>query len=754
MEINGQMNEDLVPLSLLDEGEEGVIYSFSGGRKLISRLASIGIVPGVKIKILRNTGNLIIVLTSDTRVALGRRQAERITVARITPVLREKEEEEVKKTILVALAGQPNVGKSTVFNVLTGLSQHVGNWPGKTVEKKEGVYIDDGIELKIIDLPGTYSLGAFSEEEKVARDYIIQEHPDIVVLIANATVLERSLYLLSELLLLETPIIVAINMLDVAEENGIQIDIEALKKSLGLPVVPMIATKNRGIKELVKSIIDFTEGRLEYNPRLPLVSKDHQDIFLRLVELIKGHIPMSFTETWVATKLMEGDPDVSEIIKDTVPPERWNEIQTLLIRHEDALRAVVGGRYDWIEDVTRAAISRFKRGEVLTTDRIDHVLTRPIIGIPILLGILAVVFILTFKIGFPIQKYLEFLVSSLGRWVDESLSNEPWWLKGIIVKGVIGGAGSVLTFIPILVIFFISMAFLENVGYMARAAFVMDRFMHIVGLHGKSFLPMCLGFGCNVPSIMGARIVESHKARLLTIFLTPFVPCTARLAAMTFVAAAIFGEKALIISWSLVTINIIALGIIGIVASRVFLKDEPVPFIMELPLYHKPDLKTIFYAVWSRISAFIKKAGSVILIFSIFMWIMSNIPGGVIENSMLAWIGRILEPIGRPFGLDWKMMVALISSIVAKENSVATLSVLYGVGEHGLMNILPSVINHASALSFLIILMLFIPCMPTIAVMKQEMGSWRWFLTSFLTMLGVSFLFGLLGYHIALAIGI
>lgn len=748
------MEKELFPMSDLNEGEEGIVYSFSGGHKLISRLAGIGIVPGVKVKVLRNTGNLIIIFASDTRIALGRGQAEKILVARTRPIEKPKTEGVKKKTIYVALAGQPNVGKSTVFNVLTGLSQHVGNWPGKTVEKKEGFHESGDIEIKIVDLPGTYSLGAYSEEEKVARDFIIQEHPDVVVLIANATVLERSLYLLSELLSMESPVIVAVNMLDVAEKNGIQIDFDALSASLGIPVIPMIATKNKGIKELVATIIDLVEGRLEYKPKLPAVSKDHEDLFIKIKEIIKDNIPMSHTEEWIAAKLMEGDPEITENMKLVLPNEKWNTIQSLLINHEDALRAVVGGRYDWIENITRAAIKRFKRGEVLITDRIDHILTRPIFGIPILLTILAFVFILTYKVGFPVQKYFEYLISSLGNWINKELVNEPWWLRGIIVKGIIGGVGSVLTFIPVLTIFFFSMSFLENVGYMARAAFVMDRFMHIVGLHGKSFIPMCLGFGCNVPSIMGARIVESKRARLLTIFLTPFVPCTARLAAMTFVAAAIFGEKALFVSWSLISINIIVLGLSGILASKIFLRDEPVPFIMELPLYHKPNVRTIFFAVWSRLYAFIKKAGTVILLFSVLMWIMSNIPTGSIENSMLSWFGRLLEPIGNIVGLNWKMMVALISSIVAKENAVATLSVLYNVGEEGLMSKLPEIINHASALSFLIILMLFIPCLPTIAVMKQEFESWKWFIASFLTMLLASFLTGFFAYHVALWLNI
>ena len=747
------MNGEVFPLTLFEEGEEGFVYLLSGGEGFVSRLAGMGIIAGTSIKVLRNSGGQIIVLASDTRIALGKGQADKILV--VKKAIKDIETTtKAEKRLLVALAGQPNVGKTTVFNLLSGLSQHVGNWPGKTVEIKEGVYVSQGTELTLVDLPGTYSLSAFSEEERVARDFIIQEHPDVVVLIVNASALERSLYLLTELLLLETPIIVGVNMLDVASTQGMHIDINALRESLRLPVIEMVATKNKGIKELVSEIIHLAEDRSNYNPKIPEVSSDHKNIYIRLEELVGEHVPLPYTQAWIAVKLMEGDPEITDAMKGIVPAPVWKEIQSLLIKHEDALRAVLGGRYDWIEEVTRATVSRFKRGQVLMTDRIDHILTRPISGVPILLGILALAFVVTFTVGYPSQRLLEMIMGSFGRWIDSILSNETWWVRGILVNGVIGGVGSVLTFVPLLAMFFFSMSFLEDVGYMARAAFVMDKFMHIIGLHGKSFMPMCLGFGCNVPAVFGARIIESKKARLLTIFLTPFVPCTGRLTVLTFVTAAVFAKQALIISWLLVSMNIIALGIVGMIISKLFFRDEPVPFIMELPLYHKPDFKTIGIVVWARTAAFIKKAGSIILICSIVLWIMSNVPGGNIEQSMLARIGHILEPIGIPIGLDWKMVVAILSSTIAKENSVATLGVLYGVGDQGLMTVLSHVVNHASAISFLVVLMLFVPCVPTITVMKQEMGNIKWSLISFLVMLVFSYGGAMAAYHFALALGI
>jgi ferrous iron transport protein B len=735
-----------VTVTALKEGEEGIVKAIAGGERLASRLASMGLVPGVTVRILRNSAGSVIVLASDTRLALGRIESSRILVSKVAPP-------EEKKGLLVALAGQPNVGKSTVFNILTGLSQHVGNWPGKTVEKKEGIHVSSDVEMRIVDLPGTYSLTAFSEEERAAREFIINDRPDVIVLVVNASALERSLYLLSELLLLSAPVIVAVNMMDVAEGQGIHVDVATLQRSLGLPVVSIIATKNRGIKELIPLIIDASQGKIEFSPRMPDVSQDHRQIYVRLLELVRNHVPPLYTDRWVATKLMEGDPEIAGLLQGLLPEGSWNEVQSLLIEHEDALRAVVGGRYDWIEMVTRVVVSRFKRGQVLVTDRIDHLLTRPILGIPLLLGILALVFVLTYKVGFPVQKQLESLMSLIARLAGTAMTGAPHWLSELMINGVIGGAGSVLTFFPILLIFFVCLTFLEDVGYMARAAFVMDRFMHIVGLHGKSFLPLCLGFGCNVPSVLGARIVESRRARLLTIFLSPFVPCTARLAVLTFVCAAVFGARGSLVSWILLTVNIMVLGISGLVISRVFMKNEPMPFIMELPLYHKPDPRTIIIVVWNRTLSFIKRAGTVILLASVAIWLLSNIPGGHIESSVLAWLGQLVEPIGRPMGLGWREMVALISSLVAKENSVATLAVLYGVGQEGLREVLPKVMGQASALAFLAVLMLFVPCAATVAVMKQEMGSWRWFLSSFVFMIVISFLAGAVAYHVALALG-
>lgn len=739
-------------LTDLREGDQGVISSIDGGSPLTSRFAGMGIVTGARFRIAQTKGGLIVIQVADTRIALGRGEAEKISVNKTDPADAVCEPA-VEKEITVALIGQPNVGKSTIFNILTGLSQHVGNWPGKTVEKKEGEHRAANVLIKIVDLPGTYSLTAFSEEERVARDFIIREKPDLVVLVLNAAALERSLYLLSEVLLLNRPVIAAINMLDVASDQGIQINTKTLQDELGIPVIPMVARRNSGIKDLADQIHAFATGGVKIRPNQPEVSADHLQIYQQILQTVRPLVPEPYTAEWTAVKMMEGDPEASSLVEKHAEPAAWNSTQELLSKHEDALHAVVNGRYDWIEKITRSSMSRFKMGQVVLTDRIDHVLTRPVFGIPILLAVMALVFFLTYSAGIPLQGWMNDGIQYLVRIIEPSIIAWPVWLHGLMLNGVVGGVGAVITFLPILLIFFAIMAFLEDVGYMARAAFVMDRIMHLVGLHGKSFIPMCLGFGCNVPAILGARIIETRKARMITLLLIPFVPCTARLAVLTLISAAIFGANAPYVAWSILTLNIAVLGIAGIFVNKTLWKQDA-PFIMELPIYHRPDARTILMVIWSRLLAFVRKAGTVILAVSVIIWIISYFPTGAVEESWLASLGRMIEPVGGPLGLDWKMITALLTGLFAKETVVATLGVLYSVGEEGLVAVLPTIMSHASAAAFLVVMMLFIPCVATIAVLRQEMNSNKWFYSTIVMTLIVSYLGGIAAYQLVGLLGI
>ena len=662
----------------------------------------------------------------------------------------------VQDQITVALTGQPNVGKSTVFNVLTGLSQHVGNWPGKTIEQKTGTYHHNGITVQIVDLPGTYSLTANSLEERIARDYIIKEKPDVVVAIVNAAALERSLYLVAELLELSVPVVLGLNMTDVAEQQRMHIEPHVLEAALCLPVVPMVASKNQGTRELVEAVDRLARDPGSYDPCRPGIREDHQVVLAQLQQIIAGQAPEPYPEDWVALKLLEGDREITRMMQERLSPEKWERVHSILMEHEDAILAVAGARYEWIGRMVRAALVRPTFGQVTLTDRVDRVATHPFWGLLVLVGILGLVFWLTYTVGAPLQEMLDtYLVQAGAEWVRAALNGAPAWLVGLLADGVIGGSGMVVTFLPILVIFFVALGLLEDVGYMARAAYVMDRFMHLMGLHGKSFLPLFLGFGCNVPAVMGARVVEGQKARLLTIMVAPLVPCTARMAVVAVLAPIFFGPHAALVSWGLMGLSLVMLAIIGIALHELVLGGEHVAFIMELPLYHLPNLRTIGLSVWQRSVAFLKKAGSIILAVSVVVWALSVLPGGEIESSYLAAMGRLLAPLGALMGLSWQMMVALLTSFVAKENTIATLGVLYGAGEEGarLADALSGVLTPAAALAFLAMQMLFVPCVAVVATIRQETGSWKWTAFNIALLLVVSFAVGIAIYQGASLVG-
>lgn len=655
-------------------------------------------------------------------------------------------------THTVALAGQPNVGKSTVFNLLTGLNQHVGNWPGKTVEQKTGTYRREGALIHLVDLPGTYSLTANSAEELIAREFIIREKPVVVVALVNAASLERNLYLVAELLPLARRLVVGLNMVDVAKDEGIVVEPRVLEAALGVPVVPMVAARNRGLRELVEAVDHVVRGSVPYRPNLPEIRDDHREVLVELHALIKDHVPEPYPSEWMALKLLEGDPEVTATIRRHLSESRWNSVHEILMAHEDAVLAAASGRYEWVGRMIRAAVTRPRAGQITLTERLDRWATHPIWGLGILAGFLALIFWLTFTLGAPLQELLDtYVIGTLASGVSRWLANAPHWLAGLIVDGVIGGAGLVITFLPILLIFFAVLALLEDLGYMARAAFVMDRFMHLMGLHGKSFLPLFLGFGCNVPAVMGARIIESRRARLLTILLAPMVPCAGRMAVLAFVAPIFFGASATIVAWALIATNLFVLAVAGVLINRWVLRGERVAFIMELPLYHRPNLRIIGIQVFQNAVEFLRKAGSVILVASIVVWALSALPSGNIETSYLAGIGRALAPVGSLMGLDWRMVVALLSSFVAKENSIVTLGVLFGAGEGAstLGSALQGVVSPAGALAFLVVQMLFVPCVATVAAVKQETASWGWTVFSVALLIVFSLTGGIAAYHIA-----
>jgi ferrous iron transport protein B len=651
----------------------------------------------------------------------------------------------------IALAGQPNVGKSTVFNTLTGLNQHVGNWPGKTVERKEGKILFQGREIEIVDLPGAYGLTASSEEERIARDYIIKDRPDVVVLLANAAAIDRNLYLLAELLALPVPVTLGLNMMDVAASEGVDIMPVVLEANLGLPVTPVTAVTNAGVSDLISTAVAQADARTDFHPARPEFGSGLRRSVNRIRKQIEKLVPRPYEAEWVALKLLEGDSEIVALAREWLPERDWRQVEALLAENEDAALDIVGGRYLWTDRMVKAAVRRTPRQEVGLTERIDRLALHPIAGMAILLLVLGLTFALTFAVAWPLQRMLEtHLILPLRGIAAASLSSAPPALSHFIADAVLGGAGLVLTFLPLLLVFYAIFGFLEDTGYLARVAYLTDRFMQRIGLHGKSFLPFCLGFGCNVPAIMGARVIESPAGRLLTILLAPLVPCSARFAVLAFLAPVFFGANAIWASLGLVMLNIAVLAALGAILSHTLFRNERISFVMELPLYHAPNPRTIGLYMWGHTWSFLHRASTMILAVSTAVWLLAYFPDGSIGTSYLAQLGQTLEPLGRLLGFDWRLTVALITSFVAKENAIATLGVIYGADGGSLADALSHSVSIAAGLSFLVTTMLFIPCAATVAAVRQETGSWGWTVFCIGLLLLVAMIGGAISYRIAL----
>ncbi len=734
------MEKSLVDLR---PGETGQVRGLEGGRSLIARLAALGFTIGAPVKVVRKSAHgPLLVSLRGTRIALGYGEAAGVSISRIT-------EEEKPLPIqtsgcTIAIAGQPNVGKSTVFNLLTGMNQHVGNWTGKTVEQKSGTFSYNQTSYTIIDLPGTYSLSANSEEELIARDFILRSKPSLVVVVVDAANLERNLYLVAELLLLPTPVLLALNMMDVAEKEGIKVEYKVLETALGIPVVPLAASHGRGIEELKAAIESMINHTADYHPQSPAILPPHKMELENLQQMVAECVPEVYPTDWVALKLLEGDQELSALIQKRMPAEKWKAVGALLYQHEDAVLDIAGARYQWIGRMIRAAVVEPPVSRMGLTARLDRFLTHPLWGTLALILLLGGVFFLTFSIGGPIQALLSNLLHRLGEALRVWMSGSPAWMVEMLVGGVLGGLGMVLTFLPILAVFYVALGLLEDTGYMARAAYLTDRIMHMMGLHGKSFLPILLGFGCNVPAVLGTRIVESKQARLHTILLVPFVPCSARMAVVAILAPIFFGSSAFFVTWGLVGGNLVILVVLGLVLHRFAFEDEHVAFIMELPLYHLPNTKTIGIYVWQNLVGFLRKAGSIILIASLIVWTFSYFPTGDITTSYLGMFGKWLQPVSQLMGVPWQVFIALLTSFAAKENTIATLSVLYG----NISTVLPSVVSVAAGLGLLAFQMLFVPCVGTIAAIRQETRSIKWTVFSVVLMNILSFAVGTCIYQV------
>jgi len=641
------------------------------------------------------------------------------------------------KRIRIALAGNPNSGKTTVFNSLTGSHQHVGNWPGVTVERKEGKFRYGGCEVDVVDLPGIYSLTAYSLDERIARDFLIKETPDVVVAVIDASNLERNLYLVAQLLELRVNVILDLNMMDLVEAKGTSIDTEKLSRVLGIPVVKTVANRGDGIEDLKKAIVTSPKKpspfQIDYGP-------DIEAAIERLSDTLKNKdLPKEYPLRWLIVKLLEGDAEILEKIKKL--PE-GSEIEEAVLKTTASLErhlgydletAMVERRYGFLKGLVRECSEKRLgiEGKLELSDRIDSVVTNKFLGIPIFLAMMWLTFQFVFTLGAPLADLIDSFFGWLGTAVASGLTtlNAPGWLSSLVSDGIIAGVGSVLIFLPNIMLLFLAIAILEDSGYMARAAFVMDRFMHTLGLHGKSFIPLILGFGCNIPGIMATRTLESEKDRILTILVNPLMSCSARLPIYTLFAGAFFSKNQGSIIFSLYLLGIILAVVVARIFKTIFFRHEVAPLIMELPPYRLPTIKGVIIHMWERGSLFLKKAGTIIFAGVILIWLLASLPPGVeyaSQESLIGKLGSLIAPLLSPAGFGfWQAGVALLFGVMAKEVVVSTLGTLYGVEEVGLRTAFLQHFTPLSAYAFMVMSLIYIPCIAAIATIKRE-TNWKW----------------------------
>jgi ferrous iron transport protein B len=682
-----------------------------------------------------------------------------------------------RKTLKIALAGNPNSGKTSIFNALTGARQKVGNWPGVTVEQKTGSLFYRGYDIEVIDLPGTYSLTTYSIEERVARSFLVDEQPDVVIHVIDAGNLVRNLYLSVQLLELGLDLVLDLNMWDEFAASGARIDLEKLHRMIGAPIVTTVGHRAKGIEELLDAAVDLAEEREEHHRHVPISYGPRvDDVLARLMEALEASpdVLARYPRRWAAIALLEGDPEVMTALSRS--GERGRAIREAAVQATEHIRTSTGvdaerviseGRYGYIEGALRESITETFGDRMALSRRIDEVFTNRYLGYPIFFLFVWLLFELTFRAGaFPMA-----WISDLVTWLSRSLSSvlPPSLITDLVVDGILGGVGSVIVFLPSIMILFLGIAFLEDTGYMARAAFIMDRLMHSIGLHGKSFIPLLMGFGCSVPAIMATRTLESRRDRILTALLVPLMSCSARLPVYLLIAGTFFAGRAGLVVFVVYTVGIVTAMLIGRLFAATILRSDAAPFVMELPPYRLPTAKGLAIHTWERSRIYLRKMGGVILLASIVLWFLGAFPRvpaaavpsepeGVraarvatagaagpasvgaapgVEGSYIGRAGRAVEPVMRPLGFNWQMSVSLITGFVAKEVVVSTLGVLYHVGsDEGVrseslareLRDPSSGVTPLGAFAFMIFVLLYTPCVVTVAAIRKELGAgWMWF---------------------------
>lgn len=678
----------------------------------------------------------------------------------------------MSKVINVGFIGNPNCGKTTLFNAFTGANLKVANWPGVTVEKKEGTAYYQGQEFRLIDLPGIYSLTSYSMEETVSRECIMSDEVDVIVDVIDASSLERNLYLTLQLLELGKPVVLALNMMDIVEERGMEIDLHRLPEMLGVPAIPVSARKKTGLSILMHAVAHHSELQtqgplIHHHPGMHsshrhnhhaeyamVYSDDIEDKIDAVITRLSEKYPNLENKRWHAIKLLESDQTVSE----------QYPVDLSQIADKSYEKEIINQKYDFIEEVISEVLVN-KSQKTAATDKIDHFLTHRWLGLPIFLGIMALVFFLTFTIGDWLKGYFELLLELFSSAVGSFLTglHVNAMLQSLILDGIISGVGGILTFLPNIFILFLALAILEDSGYMARVAFVMDDIMSKLGLSGRAFLPLLLGFGCSVPAVMASRTLEDPKDRFKTVMITPFMSCSAKVPIYVLFSSMFFGKNAMLVCYSMYLLGIIVAITTAFILSKIDGSKAKHSLLIELPEYKSPNARTIGIYVWQKIKDYLTKAGTVIFIASVIMWVVLNFgPTGYvtdISDSFGSMIGRLAVPLFKPAGLGyWQIIVALISGIAAKEVVVSSCSVLFGIQNittsHGMSAMTSTLASMgfgaANAYALMVFCLLYIPCTATIATMHRELHSWKSTLSILLFQLLTAWVMSTLIYHLIL----
>ena len=794
-------------LSELNTGEKGVIVKVLGHGGFRKRIVEMGFIKGKTVEVILNAPlkDPIKYRLLDYEISLRRQEAEMIEVVSeqearttqspyhgsITEEITVPEAEMValakgkRRTINVALVGNPNCGKTSLFNIASGAHEHVGNYSGVTVDAKEGFFDFQGYHFRIVDLPGTYSLSAYTPEEIYVRKHIIDETPDVIINVVDASNLERNFYLTTQLIDMNVRMVIALNMYDELEASGNKLDYLKLSQLFGVPMVPTVCRKGEGVDKLFHVIIGIYEGsdfltqkKAEIRTEVLEDLRDWHETYVpdhkfgshseeehirprgifrhihinhgpeleRSIQAVKKLISVNeqirhkYSTRFLAIKLLEDDKDI-ELFVETLPNGgeilalRDKEVQRIYnVMNEDSEQAITDAKYGFITGALKETFTDNHMEKEQTTRVIDSIVTHRIWGYPIFFLFLYIMFEGTFVLGdYPMQG-IEWLVDQLGNLIRNNMAEGP--LKDMLVDGIIGGVGGVIVFLPNILILYFFISVMEDSGYMARAGFIMDKIMHRMGLHGKSFIPLIMGFGCNVPAIMASRTIEDRKCRLITMLVNPLMSCSARLPIYLVMVGAFFPNQASFVLLCIYATGIILAVLMARLFSKFLVKGDDAPFVMELPPYRMPTTKSILRHTWEKGAQYLKKMGGIIMIASIIIWFLGYYPqhdayetvAEQQENSYIGQIGKAVEPVIEPLGFDWKLGIGLISGVGAKELVVSTLGVLYtneeDVENVNLSNRIP--ITPLAALAYMLFVLIYFPCIATLAAIKQESGSWKW----------------------------